>query len=172
MFPSQVTNDQLSSHYNVTISNSLYATDQKGHRLFLTDLRVQYAREMTNKSKAEAKKLHKKLYKEQLKEYAQELFVELDRALESQNVIMRNSQPGINNQELGFKLYCIAGAGEKHVVSCASENISRELLEEAFADRNFYNKKDAKVNAITIPTRSLDDTIDIIQRVINIHSKV
>lgn len=174
MFPSQVTNEQIANHYDMKIEDSLYAVDSKGRRKFLTDLRVLLAREMTNKSKAEAKKLEiqaeKAVHKQQLKEAAQDLFVELDRTYQDLEVIMRNSQPGFNLKDLGVKIYCIASMSGKHIVSCTSSKYDSKFLEESFSNRKFYDKKDVKTSAITIPTNSYEDLVEVINRIIMIHN--
>lgn len=167
MHISEVTNAQLVEHFEVTIIDSIYAEDSKGRRKFLTDLRQTYAK---NFKAIQAKKRAQEKQKVKQTENIEEFFVDLDRAFPDYNVIIRQTQPGIEIPELGLNIYCIVSGTSKHVVSAYSKEFDREYLEKEFGHWKLYKKDDSITQgAITISDVTFSDIIEIVSKLIELH---
>lgn len=166
MNASQVTNEQIVSHFQVEILDSIYAIDGKGRRKFLTDLRTQFAKEFKKKEFVSKKKYAQTMSKG---DNINDVFVALDRQFaEKYGVLMREIQPGLKCESLGFNVYCIVGHNPSNLcVNMDSTTFDRKELENIFSGYSMH-KRDAKAG-ITINKLDVAGLIEVIQKMIDIH---
>lgn len=165
---SQVTNQNLVEHFQVSIIDSIYAEDAKGRRKFLTDLRQEYVKEVNKK--ATSKKYRKTTQKEKRQNNIDDFFVDLDRAFPEYNVAIRETQPGISLPQMGLQIFFMVDAFRSHAVSFYSTVFSREDLEKEFAHYKLLKKNDTDKNSVTVGSvKDLTDLVEITKKAIQMH---
>lgn len=164
MFAAQVTNQQIEEHFNVKVINEFSAEDEKGRRKYLSDLRTQYAKEVNNKAK-ESKKAKQR--PSLVKERVQDVFVELDRIFEGHNVLIRESQPGLDLEEIGLQVYVMVAPYGKYRMSMSSKIFSAEEMKEDFAHYRIA-KKESNTD-ITVQSLEFDEMVEVIKQAIQLH---
>lgn len=163
---SQVTNQDLVSHFQVSIVDSIYAEDAKGRRKFLTDLRTQYVKEHNKKAASAQRKQQAKI---QQRSNVEEFFVELDRAFPEYEVKMRITQPGIDIPEIGLKLHCIVSATDSHTMSMRSTVFSRQDLEDEFGYYKSLKRDETDKTGIALVALSFSEIIEVARKAIDMH---
>lgn len=165
MIASQVTNQQIEEHFEVTVVGDFYATNRLGQRFYLTDLRTKYVSAFNAKSKT-------KKYAESLKakksEYIEDFFVELDRTFPEHNVLIRETQPGLHLPEIGLEIYCMVSPFKFHRLSITSKIFSAEDMKKDFSHYNICNKPSN--TDITISKVETHEIIEIIKLAIELHT--
>lgn len=166
MFVSQVTNQDIVNEFEVSIIDSIYAEDSKGRRHFLTDLRTKFVKKANTKA-SNIKSREKN--KGKMQENIEDFFVELDRAFPEFNVLIRETQPGIDLSDLGFNVYCIISPFGKHQVSMYSKLFNREELIKEFGYYKHRKNEDNKTGGLCITGVTFDEIVEIINQAIEIH---
>lgn len=149
-----ITNSKLAEMFNVKIAdNGFHAIDERGRRLFLTDLRQQAIK--TLKKNANKKPLPT----------ADENLHRLNADFTEHQWFIRETQPGLEVEELGLRFYFIGGA-TNHQLSISSTLLSAKDLRNLYANKKILNGHKGK-ESITIGALSYDEVIEITQDVIS-----
>lgn len=168
---SQITNAQIEEHFELKVIDTIYAEDSKGRRQFLSDLRTKLARELTNKAKQKSSNKTKNEQRKSLvEEKVQDFFVELDRAFPDNNVLIRETQPGVDEREtLGLNIHCMVSAWGGHRLSITSKIFDRADLEKDFEHYSIFKNTEDKKNEICLGRLTTDDMIEIVRKAIQLH---
>lgn len=156
-----ITNSKLAEMFNVKIAdNGFHAIDERGRRLFLTDLRQQAIKTL----KKNANKKPRTINKTPLPT-ADENLHRLNADFTEHQWFIRETQPGLEVEELGLRFYFIGGA-TNHQLSISSTLLSATDLRNLYANKKILNSHKGK-ESITIGSLSYDEVIEITQDVIS-----
>ncbi len=156
------TNAQIAEHFGMTAdpSGMPYAIDNKGRRYYITDLRTRLRKEAKTKKTRKARAVTQKIALPSAEEHLAMLNTEFS----EYHWFIRESQPGLDIEELGLKFYFIGGAGV-HQLNIRSKNFSSKELNNFYADKKIL-KGHKGVGSITIGSLSYDEVVSIASDII------
>ncbi|ALP47101.1 hypothetical protein phiST2_0306 [Vibrio phage phi-ST2] len=156
-----LTNEQLAARYNMTVdSNGFQAVDDKGRRHYLTDLRQKAMKEAKTKRTSKVKAAASKI----ALPTAEENLARLNGDFTEHQWFIRESQPGLDIEELGLRFYFIGGH-ERHQLNIRTKHFSNKELNNFYADKKIL-KAHKGTGSITIGSLSYDEVVEIANDII------
>ena len=184
MNPSQVTNSMLVEQFNVSIIDGDFkATNSKGRVQMITDLRAKYVKLSKNKklsnqlaSRTPEARAKSKLIATQEKSNAnnaaiidalaviRQQYISDNRA----DVMIRQTQPGIDFNSLGIKAYYNISTSKKIVMNLSSVDFNGKDLSDLYANYDLFKDTQA---GVTIANITIEESFEIIDRLVSIIEK-
>ncbi|AUR85820.1 hypothetical protein NVP1081O_085 [Vibrio phage 1.081.O._10N.286.52.C2] len=149
-----MTPEQIAAHFDMTVmSNGFQAIDKNNRMHFLSDLRSQLR-------KASSKKANKKA----VLPTAQENIMRLNADFSEYNWFIRDTQPGLDIEKLGLRLYFIGGVNV-HQLNIRSTLFSTKELNKMFESNKVLKNHTGK-GSVTIGSLSYDEVVHITNKII------
>ncbi len=156
-----MTNAQVAAHFNMTVAaNGFQAIDEKGRSHFLTDLRQQAMKAAKTKRTAKVRAASKKI----ALPTAEENLARLNGDFTEYQWFIRESQPGLEIEELGLRFYFIGGV-VNHQLNIRTKNFSNKELNNFYANKKIL-KGHKGTGSITIGSLTYEEVIEIAQDII------
>lgn len=169
MNASQVTNAMLISHFSVTIApGDFKAIDSKGRSLMLTDLRLKYSKLAKTKKAA---KVYSQVTAEVATANITDVYAEISQHYASDNranVMIRETQPGVDFAQLEIKAYFRVSATDKHTLHLNCTDFSGKDLTDLFGDYKLFK---GQKQGVTIGGLTCTEAFEVIDRLVQIIEK-